>query len=280
MHAMLSRAAYKRCRYLPWSPMALLCLSLWNCAVVEQQTSVEPIVGATEAKTQPSRSRTRVDGHRDTDTYEVLGKRYRTLKTSAGFRERGIASWYGGKFHGRKTSSGEVYDMYKLTAAHKHLPLPTRVRVTNLENGKNVVLRVNDRGPFHDNRIIDLSYAAAKKLDITKKGTAFVEVVALDGKQPPSEKLAVKPPVQTDAGQSEKRFYLQIGAFQERQNAERLSALVAQYTPKSVRIHESKRGESSVYRVQVGPIANIVLADQLVATLVGLGIDNHHFVTN
>ena len=113
-------------------------------------------------------------------SYAVYGKRYYPLNASDGYRERGIASWYGTKFHGRRTSSGEPYDMYAMTAAHKTLPLPTYVRVTNLENRRSVVLRVNDRGPFHTNRIIDLSYTAASKLGILSKGTGSVEVLALD----------------------------------------------------------------------------------------------------
>ncbi len=102
------------------------------------------------------------------------------METSEGYREVGIASWYGGYFHGRRTSSGDVYDMYQMTAAHKSLPLPTYVRVTHLGNGRSVVLRVNDRGPFVGDRIIDLSFAAATKLGMAEQGTAQVEVVALD----------------------------------------------------------------------------------------------------
>lgn len=115
-------------------------------------------------------------------SYVVLGKRYHTLPTSAGFVERGHASWYGRKFHGRRTSSGEKYNMYAMTAAHKRLPLPSYVQVTNLSNGKRVVVKVNDRGPFHGNRVIDLSYTAAHKLDLVKHGTAMVEVRAIDPK--------------------------------------------------------------------------------------------------
>jgi rare lipoprotein A len=114
------------------------------------------------------------------ETYVIDGVTYRVLDTSAGYREEGIASWYGGYFHGRRTSSGDVYDMYLMTAAHKSLPLPTYVRVTNLTNGRSVVLRVNDRGPFVEDRIIDLSFAAASKLGMAAIGTAQVEVVALD----------------------------------------------------------------------------------------------------
>jgi len=112
-------------------------------------------------------------------SYVVFGRRYYTMKSAEGYRERGIASWYGTKFHGRRTSSGERYDMYRMTAAHKALPLPTYVEVRNLQNGRTAVLRVNDRGPFHDGRVIDLSYAAALKLDILRTGTGLVEVRAL-----------------------------------------------------------------------------------------------------
>ncbi len=112
--------------------------------------------------------------------YEVNGKRYYTSKTRTGHIERGLASWYGTKFHGKRTSSGEPYDMYAMTAAHKTLPLPTYAEVTNLGNNKKVTVRINDRGPFHGDRIIDLSYAAALKLGIVGTGTARVEVRALE----------------------------------------------------------------------------------------------------
>lgn len=112
--------------------------------------------------------------------YTVFGKTYQVLPSNKGYRERGVASWYGKKFHGRKTSNGETYDMYAMTAAHKSLAIPSYVKVTNLDNGRTVIVRVNDRGPFHGGRIIDLSYAAAKKLDYSAKGVANVEVVAID----------------------------------------------------------------------------------------------------
>ena len=111
--------------------------------------------------------------------YKVFGKTYRVMKSAKGYRKTGVASWYGTKFHGRDTSSGQPYNMYEMTAAHKHLPLPTFVRVTNLENGRKVIVKVNDRGPFHGKRIIDLSYAAAIKLGFAKKGTAKVHVEAI-----------------------------------------------------------------------------------------------------
>jgi rare lipoprotein A len=119
-------------------------------------------------------------------SYVVFGKRYHTKASAEGHVERGVASWYGRKFHGRRTSSGERYDMYAMTAAHKSLPLPTYARVTNLENGRSAVVRINDRGPFHGNRVIDLSYAAANKLGVVRHGTARVEVRAIDPRRPDS----------------------------------------------------------------------------------------------
>ena len=117
-------------------------------------------------------------------SYEVFGKRYHVLPSSDGFVERGIASWYGEDFHGKRASSGDTYDMFAMTAAHKELPLPSYARVTNLENGRSVVVKINDRGPFHPNRVIDLSWVAASKLRITAKGTALVEVQAIDPTDP------------------------------------------------------------------------------------------------
>jgi rare lipoprotein A len=117
--------------------------------------------------------------------YRVFGKRYYVLSSSVGYRERGVASWYGPGFHKVRTSIGEPYDMYGMTAAHKTLPLPAYVRVTNLQNGRSVVVRVNDRGPFVGNRIIDLSYSAAAKLDMLRNGTAMVEVRAVEPSAPP-----------------------------------------------------------------------------------------------
>jgi rare lipoprotein A len=125
--------------------------------------------------------------------YTVLGKTYRTMESSAGYRERGVASWYGTKFHGRRTANGEVYDMLAMTAAHKTLPIPSYVRVTHVENGRSIVVRINDRGPFHDNRIIDLSYAAARKLGVDVTGTALVDVVDVTpSNNSPSSTISVK----------------------------------------------------------------------------------------
>jgi len=142
--------------------------------------------------------------------YRVLGRTYHVLNDATGFVETGIASYYGEKFHGRRTSNQEVYDMYAMTAAHKSLPLPSFARVTNLDNGRSVVVRVNDRGPFHDGRVIDLSYAAAVKIGIREAGLGRVEVRALTPHGAPPA------PALSGSGQ-----YLQVGAFSVHANAER-----------------------------------------------------------
>ena len=148
-------------------------------------------------------------------SYVVFGKTYRTLPSSRGYVERGIASWYGTKFHKRLTSSREPYDMYAMTAAHKTLPLPTYVRVTHLENGRSAVVRVNDRGPFHPGRIIDLSYAAAVKLGVAEAGSGPVEVRAIG----PGEGGRSRPAPPAASGPL--RYFVQLGAYGNERNAER-----------------------------------------------------------
>ncbi|MBX2823615.1 MAG: septal ring lytic transglycosylase RlpA family protein [Gammaproteobacteria bacterium] len=160
-------------------------------------------------------------------TYTVFGKQYRVMDTAAGYQARGTASWYGSKFHGRRTSSGETYNMYDMTAAHKSLPLPTWVRVTHLETGASLVVKVNDRGPFVDNRLIDLSYAAASKLGVLETGTAPVEITALTvntepmaeqvtGDQPAARFVRSTPETQQDSAIT----VVQVGAFGAWENAE------------------------------------------------------------
>ncbi len=206
-------------------------------------------------------------------SYVVNGKRYRTLSSSRGYRERGIASWYGTKFHGRRTSTQEVYDMYAMTAAHKRLPLPTYARVTNLANGRSVVVRINDRGPFHHHRIIDLSYAAAAKLGLLAKGTGLVEVEAIEpGRFDKSEPA----PRSVIAGSPE--LYLQVGAFSDRSNAERMKARMDAVDGTPALISEAVKGSGTIYRVRLGPLASVEKADLLVERLARLGVADSHVV--
>ncbi len=220
-------------------------------------------------------------------SYVVRGKRYHTLDSSEGYRERGIASWYGTKFHGHRTSSGESYDMYKMTAAHKTLPLPTYARVTNLRNGKSVIVKINDRGPFHDNRLIDLSYAAANRLGILGKGTGLVEVEAINPDQsvqhaPRARRLASTPKVAAPAPAArttEPMLYLQVGAFLSRSNAERLKRRLATTTSsEKLHISEGVSDQHRVYRVRIGPLESIERADSLAQSLHQHGVESPRVV--
>ncbi len=242
------------------------------------------------------------------DSYVVFGKRYYVKKSSLNHVERGIASWYGTKFHGKRTSSGEPYDMLAMTAAHKSLPLPTYAEVTNLTNGRTIIVKINDRGPFKKNRIIDLSYAAAVKLGIDKAGTGLVEVRTIDPSAPsPTAQRAtqgdesLKPPPQTQPtiaksappSQASKLkriapgqpvgIYLQVGAFGDRLNAENLRARIRDIeTLPAAKVNVTKgvKAEMSIFRVRIGPIDNVHEADQLIKRLAKLGIENPHVIIN
>lgn len=209
--------------------------------------------------------------------YQVYGETYRVLDSSYGYKERGVASWYGKKFHGRKTSSQETYDMYAMTAAHKTLPLPTYVRVRNLRNNRSIIVRVNDRGPFVDNRLIDLSYSAALKLDLVTDGTGLVEVAAISFDQAPSAQ-PVRATVPEPAVGNE--IFVQVGAFGDANNARRRYALLRDNGISRAFVVEDAAQSPTLYRVRVGPIADVSQFDSLVARLRGLGISETHLVTD
>lgn len=185
--------------------------------------------------------------------YTVLGKTYHLIKDESSYRERGYASWYGNKFNGHNTSNGERYDMYAMTGAHKTLPIPSYVRVTNLDNGKSVVVRINDRGPFHQGRIIDLSYAAAQRIGILQAGTGKVEVeIALPGDAAPIPRRAdgitpkhIEPALPAGT-------YLQLGAFSQQESAQQFAASVGTKLTYPVTIHSAVQPKQ-VHRVRVGP---------------------------
>jgi len=205
--------------------------------------------------------------------YIVRGETYNLLPTAVGYEEVGVASWYGLKFHGELTSNGEIYNIYDLTAAHKTLPLPSFLRVTNLGNQKSIVVRVNDRGPFHSDRVIDLSYAAAKKLGYEKKGTAKVKLEALivgrsraEGRNADvDEKLL---------GVDRVSNFIQVGAFSSKSLAEGLVSklkLVSDRYP--VFFASSKKQGGVVYRVRIGPIDDDQAAQGLLSSVKGAGND-------
>lgn len=207
------------------------------------------------------------------ESYVVYGKRYYTLPSSNGYSERGMASWYGTKFHGKRTSSGEPYDLYGMTAAHKTLPLPTYVEVTNLQNGRSIIVKVNDRGPFHDDRLIDLSYSAAAKLGILGHGTGKVEVRAIDTEGDGTVQLATASPAATATPATTETLYLQVGAFSSPENAERLRSEIMDQQIGAVRIVETTGAAGTFYRVQVGPLSNTTEADRVTRALKPLGIN-------
>jgi rare lipoprotein A len=204
--------------------------------------------------------------------YTVLGKRYAVMDSADGYLERGVASWYGPTFHGESTSMGERYDMYSMTAAHKTLPLPAYARVTNLANGKSVVVRINDRGPFAKNRIIDLSYTAAAKLDMIKEGTALVEVRALQPGGDDNLRRADETPPQT--------LYVQAGAFTDEQNAKRLADRLRASGISNAFVRAPLNDEARVFRVRAGPVASTAEFDRLAARLTKLGVSDVRLATD
>ena len=203
--------------------------------------------------------------------YEVRGKRYKVMSSAKKYQAKGIASWYGTKFHGRYTSNREIYNIYAMTAAHKTLPLPTYLEVTNLTNNKSIIVRVNDRGPFIDNRLIDLSYAAALKLDMVKAGTAQVEIKTVTEK---NDNLNA---------QINEDTYLQIGAFRDKKNAYNYLELLKDNNFNSASVRKEYnwlKPLSPNYIVQIGPIENKTQHNKLLSRLRKIGVYQTKIVTN
>jgi rare lipoprotein A len=223
--------------------------------------------------------------------YDVFGKRYYVLSSSADYVERGVASWYGPGFHQVKTSTGELYDMYAMSAAHRTLPLPAYVRVTNLQNGRSVVVRVNDRGPFVGNRIIDLSYTAAARLDMLRDGTAMVEVRSIDTGAPPpaadAAPLAATPTApaapaapaavpNTSASAATPVLFVQAGAFADPANAARLAAKLRGGDYGRIFVRDDVIAGRKMYRVRIGPVADVQSFDRIYAALERDGVHDAH----
>lgn len=227
--------------------------------------------------------------------YEVGGHRYVVLASAAGYRDRGVASWYGPDFHGLRTATGERYDMFAMTAAHKTLPIPCYARVTNLSNGRSVVVRINDRGPFVANRIIDLSYTAANRLDMIRNGTAFVEVETLlpggpastaelpvttqaasaasagvSNVPPVTAPLEPAPAAPAVAVSITSHFYIQVGAYSQADNARRAAEKLRNAGLQQV-ITLAPTPDQPLQRVRLGPISSVQEFDQLIARLAALG---------
>ncbi len=191
--------------------------------------------------------------------YTLRGESYQIVKDTKGYTEKGQASWYGKKFHGHLTSNGEIYDMYSMSAAHKTLPIPSYVKVTNLDNKKTAIVRVNDRGPFHEGRIIDLSYAAAYKLDVVKTGTANVSI----------EVITVDKPQTTVVKSSDPRFIIQVASSQYEERVRTLSQNLGQ----SLSVQSFIDSESGNHRAFLGPFTDYTLTQETLERVKSLGYD-------
>jgi rare lipoprotein A len=268
-------------------PLFALALALAGCA---GNTPRAPV--SSQSVINPTRS-----DRGNPPFYEVFGERYHVLDSSDGFRENGVASWYGRDFHGKPTSSGEPYDMYEMTAAHKTLPIPTWVEVTNVENGKQVIVKVNDRGPFVDGRVIDLSLRAAEQLDMVRNGTARVRVRALGAPATAPSPVLVSSPPPAPAPQrgfsivSEARadtvtadaapfrpIYVQVGAFSDRNNATRLAERLRDEGIGKSFVLTSGEGRDRIHRVRVGPIADANEFDRMRQDLRAAGVGDARLV--
>ncbi len=213
--------------------------------------------------------------------YTVWGKSYQVMASAQGYREQGVASWYGRKFHGHATSNGEIYDMYAMTAAHKSLPLPSFARVTNQATGRSVVVRVNDRGPFHADRLIDLSYAAAHRLGMLRAGTASVLVEAITPEPIPrplgvrASITAAQPGTSVENGVAR---YLQIGAYSSREAAKNVQQRLSEVLPQWPVAVSEREGAKTLYRVRLGPLPVTTSTAILVERLKQAGFHDPHVV--
>ena len=211
-------------------------------------------------------------------SYIVHGRRYFVMNDASGFVQRGIASWYGTKFHGRSTSSGETYNMHAMTAAHKTLPIPVYVHVRNLDNGRSAVVRVNDRGPFVEGRIIDLSWAAARKLGVDGPGTANVEISVVERGQRAPVRSVRTIPLNEQAARDVPMF-IQMGSFASKRNAELLVAQLQLANESSAQISPLETGDGATFfRVRVGPLYDMDEANNVVRRLRGKGFGTTRIV--
>lgn len=248
----------------------ILCLLVTACSSTRQSSDGRPLRDISAAEVADAKPRPDpVLAAGNTSPYRVDAVEYTVLATSQGYRERGIASWYGRKFHGRNTANGEIFDAYGASAAHRSLPLPSYLRVTNLDNYRSMVVRVNDRGPFHADRVIDLSYGAAVKLGFAERGTARVELVAISVEG--TEDLRKDP--QFASWRSDYRF-LQVGSFSEEESARALQQRLVEQVSARVEVSEFQAGDKAWFRVRVGPIQDRRQLREIQENLTQLGYLN------
>ncbi len=234
------------------------CAGIQDSAPHNYSKQWDEIPDAVPVPVKPSR-------YGNPDSYEVFGVTYHVNPSSDGFAQKGIASWYGKKFHGRRTSSGEAYDMYAMTAAHKTLPIPVFVEVINHDNGRKAIVKVNDRGPFHEGRIIDLSYAAATKLGVSQAGTANVSIRVVASEEEVNRRRSETfvDPVVTDNA----KLYVQVAAFSTEENALQQLGRLQGEGFRDVRLHIESKKLQTVYRVRIGPLPSEIVAKKVVSEL-------------
>ncbi len=222
--------------------LVVILLTLAGCSSTQVQDG--PPSETVDVSTIPDAVPTPIQVPLKNTPYTLAGVTYTPMGSANGYSESGEASWYGTKFHGKQTANGEIYDMFKMTAAHKTLPLPSYVKVTNVENGKSVVVRVNDRGPFHGNRLIDLSYVAAKKLGFSNSGLAGVAIEGID------PETFAKSPVHPENGQL---LYLQLAALKNHHSAQMLRRNIFSKVGLKAKVVKGEEVEP-LYRVRIGPV--------------------------
>ncbi len=234
----------------------LMVLLLQGCTVSRYQQDVDstPSYKNIEHLVEPKPVRQPLSRRGNADEYEVWGQTYQVLKGLREYSQIGTASWYGQKFHGHETSNGEIFDVYKFSAAHKSLPLPSYVKVTNLKNKKSLIVRVNDRGPFHGDRLIDLSYAAAMRLGYANKGTAQVKVEL------------VAAPLSAQEALEAKNRHLQIAAFSAQQSAVKFKNTLSNIVKAPVYLSQAANEGKTLHKVRIGPVS-IKHAKEIQSTL-------------
>jgi rare lipoprotein A len=258
--------------------LAIIMIALYGCSTEQIKTAdaifQPPIPGGDTQHTLASHqlrqhSTLRLNNHNESNE---IAEEEKLLPRIARYIKQGVASWYGPGFHGKKTATGEIFDMYAMTAAHKTLPIPSYAQITNLENHRSIIVRINDRGPFVGNRELDLSYAAAKKLDMEQDGLGKVEIKAISTSQ-------ALPQLQQSAATQEKNVYLQVGSFGSEKKAMKLKNKIASNHFPEPNIRSSTYKRSTLYKVQIGPVNSTASAKQLNDQLAKIGITDTQFVT-
>ena len=246
--------------------LVTLILTLFGCSTEQIKNASTSYSSPTESSTVRQHATLSVNIQDEKNAEDTL------LPRISRYLKQGIASWYGPGFHGKKTATGEIFDMYAMTAAHKTLPIPSYAQVTNLINHRSIIVRINDRGPFVGNKEVDLSYAAAKNLDLGEGNSSTIEIKAISPKQ-------ALPKIQQLAATQAKQVFLQVGSFGTAKKALELKNKIAASNLPSADIRSSTYKKSTLYKVQIGPIKSTVNANELNQQLTEIGIIDTQFVT-